>query len=160
MRRSTWIALLLLTLTALLVVAIPVSLIRPFTGQTEDAIAISHFLRRWSPAVTLLIALTIAALTALRWRQVPGWQRLGLVTALALTVGTAWFARQRHFEWMFAPLASPEYARAAATDWVEPRDMVLAVTMNGDAVAYPVRQLAYHHLVQDMVGGVPIVATY
>jgi hypothetical protein len=27
-------------------------------------------------------------------------------------------------------------------------------------VAYPVRQIAYHHLVEDSVGGVPIVATY
>ena len=31
---------------------------------------------------------------------------------------------------------------------------------NGEAAAYPIRQLAYHHLVQDIVGGVPIVVTY
>ena len=36
----------------------------------------------------------------------------------------------------------------------------LRVVRNGDAVAFPVRQLAYHHLVEDSVGGVPIVATY
>ncbi len=38
--------------------------------------------------------------------------------------------------------------------------MVLAVTHSGDAAAYPVRLLAYHHLVHDRVGGKPIVATY
>jgi len=27
-------------------------------------------------------------------------------------------------------------------------------------VAYPVRLMAYHHVVPDVVGGVPIVATY
>jgi hypothetical protein len=27
-------------------------------------------------------------------------------------------------------------------------------------VAYPVRLMAYHHLVQDVVGGTPLVATY
>jgi hypothetical protein len=27
-------------------------------------------------------------------------------------------------------------------------------------VAWPVRQMAYHHLVQDTVGGVPVVSTY
>ena len=38
--------------------------------------------------------------------------------------------------------------------------MVLAVDTGADAVAYPVRQLAYHHLVADAVGGTPVVATY
>jgi hypothetical protein len=32
--------------------------------------------------------------------------------------------------------------------------------VNGDAVAYPVRQMAYHHLLNDAVGGVPVVSTY
>ena len=30
---------------------------------------------------------------------------------------------------------------------------MLAVMAGGDAVAYPVRQIAYHHLVEDSVGG-------
>ena len=33
--------------------------------------------------------------------------------------------------------------------------MVIAVELRGDAVAYPVRQMAYHHVVNDQVGGVP-----
>ena len=49
---------------------------------------------------------------------------------------------------------------AAEANWVEDGDMVLAVEKNGEAAAYPVRQVAYHHVVQDVVGGVPIVATY
>jgi hypothetical protein len=39
-------------------------------------------------------------------------------------------------------------------------DMVLTVSINGDARAYPVREMAYHHIVNDVVGGVPIAATY
>ena len=39
-------------------------------------------------------------------------------------------------------------------------DQVLAVEHNGDAVAYPVRLMAYHHVVKDNVGGMPIVSTY
>jgi len=27
-------------------------------------------------------------------------------------------------------------------------------------VAWPVRQMAYHHIVEDKVGGVPVVSTY
>ncbi len=37
---------------------------------------------------------------------------------------------------------------------------VAIVEMNGEAVAYPVRLMAYHHVVQDTVGGRAVVATY
>jgi hypothetical protein len=52
------------------------------------------------------------------------------------------------------------YASTGAADFVNDSDMVLAVLKNGEAAAYPVRLMAYHHLVQDVVGGTPIVATY
>jgi len=72
----------------------------------------------------------------------------------------AWFARQNHFEWMFNPLANSAYAKANDASFVGEGDMVLAVEHNGDAVAYPVRLMAYHHVLGDTVGGTPIVATY
>ena len=61
---------------------------------------------------------------------------------------------------MFNPLTNAAYARGSDASFVGGADMVLAVENNGDAVAYPVRLLAYHHVVQDIVGGTPIVATY
>jgi len=38
--------------------------------------------------------------------------------------------------------------------------MVMTVELNGESAAYPIRQMAYHHIVQDTVGGTPIVSTY
>jgi hypothetical protein len=32
--------------------------------------------------------------------------------------------------------------------------------MKNEARAYPVRSLSYHHIVNDVIGGVPIAATY
>ena len=61
---------------------------------------------------------------------------------------------------MFNPLAHSAYAKADDASFVGAEDMVLAVEHNGDAVAYPVRLMAYHHVVGDTVGGTPIVATY
>ena len=84
-----------------------------------------------------------------------------MATLLVVPVlAAAWFARQNHFEWMFNPLAAPAYARAGEVDYVGDEDMVLAVERGGERVAYPVRLLAYHHLVADTVGGVPVIATY
>jgi hypothetical protein len=61
---------------------------------------------------------------------------------------------------MFAPLSSVAYAKASEAAFVNDNDMVMAIEINGEAVAYPVRQLAYHHIVNDVVGGRPITATY
>ena len=71
-----------------------------------------------------------------------------------------WMARQNHFEWMFNPLPNPAYAKVSEANFVADTDMVMAVETNGESVAYPVRQMAYHHVVQDVVGGKPITATY
>jgi hypothetical protein len=73
---------------------------------------------------------------------------------------SVWAARQNIYEWMFNPLEGAAYAGAKETDFVGDDDMVLAVERGGERVAYPVRLLAYHHLVADRVGGVPLVATY
>ena len=61
---------------------------------------------------------------------------------------------------MFNPLANASYAKANDATFMTEPDMVLAVESNGEAVAYPIRFMAYHHVVQDVVGGTPIVATY
>jgi hypothetical protein len=62
---------------------------------------------------------------------------------------------------MFGPLHRPGYARIHdASAFVDDADMVIAVEICGDAVAYPVRQMAYHHVLNDQVGGVPVVSTY
>jgi hypothetical protein len=79
---------------------------------------------------------------------------------LGLTLLATWFARQNHFEWMFNPLPAAAYARAGEVDFLSDTDMVLAIEVGGESVAYPVRLMAYHHVVADTVGGQPIVATY
>jgi hypothetical protein len=79
---------------------------------------------------------------------------------VALAAGAAWLSHQNHFEWMFEPLPDARYARARDAAFLGPSDMVVAVELSGDAVAYPVRQMGYHHLVNDFVGGVPVVSTY
>jgi Protein of unknown function (DUF3179) len=90
-----------------------------------------------------------------RW---PG--RLAMPALLAPLLAVTWFTQQNHFEWMFNPLLNANYARAGEADFVADGDMVMAVDINRDAVAFPVRQMAYHHVVNDVVGGKPITATY
>lgn len=160
-RKVGWLVLLLMGAGALAMVVTPVLKIAPFKAQTPEALALSYALRSWSPVATALALLLSLLIVAFLWRGLRSWwARAILALLLAPVLAAAWFARQNHFEWMFAPLPNPGYAAASEVDFVADDEMVLAVELNGDAVAYPIRQIAYHHVVQDTVGGVPVVTTY
>lgn len=160
-RMIAWLTLLLIIAIALAVVVIPVYVIAPFRAQTERGLEISYALRQWSPIITVAGLIISLMLTIWLWRNSRRWWRKSaLVVAIVINLGTVWFARQNHFEWMFNPLPRAEYAKVGEAGFVADSDMVIAVESNGEAAAYPVRQMAYHHLVQDVVGGAPIVATY
>lgn len=159
-RRLTGALLFLVVLTALAVVAVPVWLIRPFSPQTPGGLAWSFGLRRWAPVATLLFLAAGLALTVSLWRGGRWWSRTLAVLAIVPLLAAAWLARFNLFEKMFSPLAGVRFAPAAEAKWVAEGDPVLAVERGGDAAAYPVRQVAYHHIVEDTVGGVPVAVTY
>ena len=160
-RRAAWLVLLLLSMIALATVITPVWLIQPFRPQTTRGLAYSMAMRSWSPIITVIALISALALVVWLWRGSRSWWRKALLLLILLPVLPAtWFARQNHFEWMFHPLPNAAYAKASDASFVADSDMVLSVENNGEAVAYPVRQMAYHHVVQDVVGGKPIAATY
>lgn len=159
-RGAAWLALLLIVLLALASVFIPAWVIMPFKAQTARGVALSYTLKSWSPVITLLAVLLAVALGVYLWRGARWFGRVAMIVLLVPAFVATWFARQNHFEWMFNPLKQTAYARVGEADFVNDRTMVMAVTINGEAAAYPVRQMAYHHIAQDTVGGVPIVATY
>jgi uncharacterized membrane protein YhaH (DUF805 family) len=158
-RRLLWLLLLIIAAVALAVVIVPAWVIQPFRPQSPRGLEVSYALKRSAPFITIIALLACIALMVKLWRGAR-WSRILLVILLVPPALSAWFARQNHFEWMFNPLANAGYARANAATFVADSDLVMAVARNGEAAAYPIRQLAYHHLVQDTVGRVPIVVTY
>jgi hypothetical protein len=109
----------------------------------------------------LITAAAVAMVFTLIWKNAKRWYRAApVIIPLSIIFVFAWFARQNHFEWMFNPLETARFARISETDFVTDDEMVLAVKIGDDAVAFPVRQMAYHHVVQETVGGTPITATY
>jgi len=154
-------ALVLLLLGSFLVVFIPAYLIQPFAPQTASDLDVSYALRSASPLATLA-ALFLGFLCAFfLWKSTRSrLRKSGLAVAGILLTALAILARQNHFEWMFQPLPQPGYVEAAKASHVNDGDMVLSVEIGGEARAYPVPLMAYHHLVNTTVGGEPIVATY
>ncbi len=159
-RRIAWLIFPLVIVVALSTVAIPVWLIQPFKPQTPRVLEVAYSLRRWSPYLTLVAVGVSMLIIGWLWRGAQLWVRALLLIGLLPLLVAAWFARQNHFEWMFNPLPHPFYAKSNDATHIENSDMVLSVDINGESVAYPVRLMAYHHVVMDVVGGTPIVATY
>ena len=108
------------------------------------------------------------------WQQVTGEAVLGPLkgTRLApvlhdeLTFGL--WRREQADGRVLRPDTHVPASRYAPADWEErmqgvpvaTNDRVMTVEVGNESVAYPIRLMAYHHLVQDTVGGTPLVATY
>lgn len=59
------------------------------------------------------------------------------------------------------PLEFPRFVTPQeADDWINPRDEIVGVEINGDARAYPIRIIAWHEMVNDTIGGVPVSLAY
>jgi hypothetical protein len=156
-----WMALLGSLAASLAIVLLPAILIWPFRRQTSSIVAISFQLRRAAPLATVvLLGVVLALAVALFRRQRRLWLAAPIALLVALAAGSAWLARQNHFEWFFQPISDPQYAPVAEASWMADSDMVMAVEIAGDAVAYPMRQMGYHHIVNTSVGGLPVVGTY
>src|SRR3954466_8647188 len=155
-RKLVWLIVFVTAAAVLAIVLTPVFLIAPFKGQTPRTMQLSFSLRRWSPLLTIAASALLLAFAIGLWRGGRWWSRAFLLILLLPVLAATWLARQNHFEWMFNPLPNPAYAKVSDASFVNNDDRVLAVTIGGESVAYPIRIMAYHHLVQDTVGGTPI----
>lgn len=138
----------------------PMYVIRPFRAQGAFELEVALFLLRVRPALTAFNAVIMAVAFLCNWRQNKGWlARLVASAALLVTIGGAAISRVNLFERMFHPLDTVSGLDAADAK-LDLDDMLLSVQLKGAARGYPVRAIAYHHVVNDVVGGEPIVATY
>jgi hypothetical protein len=156
-----WPALILLVCAGLGVWlrVYPLAIIQPFKHQNPQDLQRALFVFRIAPITALIVALIAAATLVLNWRSLRIGSRIVCSLLFLLTCGAAVLVRVNVFEQMFHPAGTPQFL-AIQKAKLDGRDMLVTVALNGDAHAYPIREMGYHHVVNDYVGGVPIVATY
>ncbi len=140
--------------------AYPMYVIRPFRhqGVRELGAALAILRGRWL-VFFACIAIALRAI-AVYWRRQPvRWRRIAAGLGVAAICLCAALSRVNVYEKMFHPIAQPSFQAAAKTK-LDGAEQIIAVNLGGVARAYPVRGVSYHHVVNDVVGGVPIVATY
>ncbi|WP_080238617.1 DUF3179 domain-containing (seleno)protein [Spirosoma rigui] len=163
---SIWRPVCLLLLLIFLEIA-RVYFIMPFPGsQLDDAanldrVQIAYGLHKHVPWLRLVIVMALIATSVqalanpiLRWHR---WAILGGMVLYACVVYIVnW---EMMADRMFLP---PKNKRMVALpdNKIPMNKLVLGVAEKGDARAYPLQLIGYHHQVRDTVGGKPILITY
>ena len=154
-----WLAFVVFALVAVGLFFVPAFIIQPFRRQTPAALALALALRHHAPWATLVAAIVCLVFALLLWHTASRWRKIVLCLAMALVTISTVMARLNYFEWMFHPVESPQFETESASK-LDSSEMILAVRFGADARAYPIREMAYHHVLNDVVGGLPVAVTY
>lgn len=164
-------------LTGLLLLIVPdvlrVYFIMPFPGSQEDPAwagqVVATDLRQVDMAYWLhhhvwwlrLLGLALVVGPALHYLRTGGWlKRIGVLLPLALAATVFYlFTFTFMADKMFLPVEHKVMAPVAGGGG-DPNDLVIAVERHGEARAYPIELIGYHHQVLDTIGGEAVMVTY
>jgi len=130
----------------------------PYSQRVRSIdVAYTLYTARWGIRAVAL-ALIVAGF-APAWRA-PGWRRLGVAVALVVAGGVTYMTNAvMAADKIFIAPSSLTMA-PAARNRVDPKRLVVGIELNGDARAYPVQFIGYHHQVRDTVGGRPVLVSF
>jgi hypothetical protein len=132
--------------------------IMPMPGsQRMDSLDVAYFLHsyRWFFRVAFALMIIIGAANAFQIRH--KW-----IPALLLAV-SLYIVYTFNFEMLAEEMfKQPENLsfKNKTENLLTDSSIVIGVEHNGEAKAYPVRYILYHHQVQDTIGGKPMIVTY
>src|SRR5262249_27652234 len=112
--------------------------------------------------IPFMAACALIAVTALvwYWRRERRWlRRTGSVVGALAVTAVVLLSRINVYELMFHPFQNPSFSAAGQVK-LDGDEKVITVKIGNAARAYPIRVISYHHVINDTLAAVPIVATY
>src|SRR5579864_2063631 len=149
-RLSVWLIFCVSAIVGIGFFFVPAFIIRPFARQSAAGLRLAMALRQSAPMPTLIAALVCVALAVLLWKSGNLRRKIVLSCVVVLVLLSAVMSRLNYFEWMFHPVDSPQFEAESASK-LAGKEMILAVQYGPDARAYPIREMAYHHILNDVV---------
>ena len=135
--------------------------IMPFPGsQQADTIGFAYFIDKNRVLLRVIGFLLVIAPLLNYWNRKKWWPKV-LLTALIIFYGVVFYFFNFRFEAdkMFYQPGNKTFATAAGNT-IEGNKLVIGVVLNGEAKAYPIQLIGYHHQVRDTVGNTPVMITY
>lgn len=135
--------------------------IMPFPGsQLEETIDLAYFLQNTIWYFRILGLLLVAYPTYYYFRSTKSTIKWTLVTMLAFWVMVVYAFNFRFLaDKMFYQPENKILSNAKANK-VPLNKLVIGVSVDGAAKAYPIEIIGYHHQVRDTIGGKPVMVTY
>jgi len=154
------LCLFLASIATFVFAAYPIYVIRPFREQRPAALDRALWVQVHNKPILVGLFCLITVFVLVVWRRA-GWvARLVLAPATGIALiaaASGWF--NPYEQLMFHPFGAPRYIAIQQAN-LDPNDMVIAVTLAGESRAYPIREMGYHHIVNDRLHQLPIVVTY
>ena len=131
--------------------------IMPMPGsQQMNSIDLAYFLYKWRWIFRgVFAAMIFLGLFRSQWKR--KWLLIFPIAIVAVVIYMANFVMAA--DHMFYKTKQLLLV-SAAENKVDSNRLVIGISNNGEAKAYPIQFLGYHHQVQDTIGGKPVIVTY
>lgn len=134
--------------------------IMPLPGsQRMRSIDTAYLLYSWRWAARITLGVLVIAGARSAW-SAAGGRRLLVPLALALLAAVTYVTNFRMSADHIFRQAATLNMRPASANAVSPDRLVVGVEIKGDARAYPLQFIGYHHHVRDTVGGEDLLVSY
>ena len=156
MKKLFWVALVLYVLFELA----NVYFIMPMPySQRVRSLDVAYFLHQWRWWFRGGLG-ALVALGAFFLFRAPGWKRWLAIPALGAAGYAAYEANYLlPADRIFLPVTHLRMT-PVSQNVVEPGRLIVGVDLGGEARAYPIRFVGYHHQVRDTVDGIPILVSF
>lgn len=151
---------ILLLLALFLAEVFRVYLVMPFPGsQRSNTVDIAWWISTYRVWIRIAV-LSVAAFALVRvWKHGRLWEKIALPIALAgYLVVFLFFNYRLDAQHIFHQPGNKSFIPVASV--MDKSKLVIGIVVNGEAKAYPIQLIGYHHQVMDTVGNEPLIITY
>ncbi|MEP6952246.1 MAG: DUF3179 domain-containing (seleno)protein [Ginsengibacter sp.] len=135
--------------------------IMPFPGsQHKNTISLAYWISNNIIWIRILALVLLIFPLINVFRSSRTWKKIVLSVILGFyTVVFFFFNYRFEADKMFYQPKQKLFV-AAANDTTNKNKLVIGVSLNGEAKAYPIQLIGYHHQVRDTIGNTPVMITY
>ena len=153
MQKLEWALLVLLVLSSAAMAVAPWWVMDPARPQSPTELQFAYLARTGWSSVLAMMSLGAGALLCMRRWSLGGLLGKLLSVPILILLGlSAFVANTNLLEEILRPLEAVSYIPAAEVDFIESDDVLLRVRADGGERAYPMRLLAFHHVVNTTIG--------
>jgi hypothetical protein len=161
MQRLEWALLVLLVVSSAAMAVAPWLVMDPARAQSPTELQFAYLARTGWSSVLALMSLGAGALLCMRRWTLGGLAGKLLSVPILILLGlSAFVANTNLLEEILPPLEAVTYIPVSEAKFIEPDDVLLRVRGESGERAFPLRLVAFHHVVNTKIGESPALVSW